>query len=531
MAFASGDNVGMAVQDLERRFIDLPQHFDTFISERARMHPTVLTQRFPRGAYPYFQGLEQTINIFHGTVGEQAGLSNFKQMQLSRGASGDDPGNDACGPFTSKTFEHGFESRAFSGVEGVWESPVICLSDLMFLHQGREQAQLMAKQLPVVVESIWETWTREQVLAFSVMAGNGYILNNNGIQLTASGERFSYNPYDEKDYGDGPVPYVTIPATAEVGGLDLSFFDWIHDYLADECPEAKLSEMGGVPVFGLVVHDRDIKNMIDDNDRLREAYLYGKPEQLIDGFPLTFRNLCNWAVVPDARQMRFVVVGYNDDGDIEARRVLPKRYVATTQGERPEANPEYTSAELAIGFVMINDSFSTLVPGNVPSLGSNMSFGPVAGLNGQFSWVNEYHETKNPNKEKGNYRARFRMFPRPGDFSRNLISFLYSRTPHAYAGPQIRVAEQVTAVNSSNLAADAVIGDWDADTKTLELTLVQPLDVLGIPQEVLLTAGDATEYSAVVVDSVDAPGYTVAFTTDVSGDIAKFDTAMTVEIV
>jgi hypothetical protein len=533
MAYAPGDNVSLAIQDMERRFIDLPQHFDTFIEERSRSNPNVLTSRFPRGQYQYFSGLEQTINIFHGTAGEQAGLANFRRMQLSRPPSGDDPGNDACGPFSSKTFEHGIEARSFTGYEGVWESPAICLSDLMYLHQGKEQARLMAKQLPVVVESIWENWTRENVLQFSVAANNAYIITKQGVDVTLNGPRYSYNPYDEKDYndGNGPVPYVTIPAGLEVGGLDASFFDFMHDYLADECPEAALSKQSMVPIFGLVLHERDIKNMIESNDRLREAYLYGKPEQLIDGFPLMFKSLSNYAIIHDARQPRFKLVGFDASGDIEARRVLPKRYVATTSGRRQEANPEYQAAELAIGFIMINQSFGTLVPGNLPTLGDGMVFGPVKGLNGQFTWVNEWHEEKNPDREKGNYRARFRLFPRPDTFSRNLISFLYARTPHIFAGPQIRVAQTVTPEVSANLSVDAVIGDWDAASKTMQITLDGYLAITGLPAAALIVAGDATEYDAVITDSVNAPGYTVGFATDVSADIAKFTTSMVVSLV
>lgn len=525
MAFSQGNNQGMAVQDLERRFIDLPQHFDKFIVERARKHLNPLTDRFPRGAYPYFQGLEQTMNIFHGTVGEQAGLSNFKQMQLSRVPDGADPGNDACGPFSSKTFEHSFEARSFTGYEGVWESPVICLSDLMFLHQGREQATLMAKQLPVVVQSVWETWTREQVLSFAVAAGNAFIISHQGIDVTASGPRFEYNPYDERDFGDdqGQVPYITFPSDLQIGGLDMSFFDWQHDFLSDECPEAALSDVGGMPNFGLVIHTRDLDHMIQANKALRESWLYAKPEQLIDGYPMKFRNLRNWAIIHDPRQPRFRVHDVTD-GVATAKRVLPKIYVPTTEGSRPEANPEYLDAELAVGFCMINESFSTQIPGNVPSLGNAMSFGPIAGLNGQFTWVNEYDKESNPNREKGNYRARFRLFPRPGTFSRNLISFLYSRTPHMYAGPQIRVGEDEEPVASTTLAQDALIGDWDAASRTWRFKLADKLAVTGVPRSVTVTPDGGAAVNAVIIDTVNAPWYTLAFATDVSGDIADFDT-------
>jgi len=534
-----GNNQGFAVQDLQRRFIDLPQHFDTFISERVRKNPSVMHDRFARGQYQYFSGLNQTINIFHGTAGEQAGLGNFRQIQLSRAPSGNDPGNDACGPFSSKTFDHGIESRTFTGYEGVWESPVICLSDLIYLHMGREQAAMVAKQLPTVVQSVWETWNREQALTFAVAAGNSYILNRNGIDLTANGPRFEYNAFDEKDFGDGQgaVPYVKFAAGTEIGGLDMSFFDWFHEYLSDECPEAALSSAAGVPVFGLVVHHRDIDDMVLANPKLREAYLYAKPEQLIDGYPLTFKNLRNWALISDLRQPRFSIVRTftDDDGDVkhEAKRVLPRRYVATTNGSRQDANPEYVNAEFAIGLLLVNDAFSTLVPGNLPNLGNGMHFGPVAGLNAQFDWVNEYHETKNPHKEKGNYRARFRMFPRPGDFSRNLIAFLYSRTPHVFAGPQIRVGQDETAAVSTTLAVASVAGDFDTTNLTLNVALAAKLDLegRGLPAQVLLTAADNTTYSGVLTESAAAPNYTIAFAANHVADVAKFTTDMTVELV
>jgi hypothetical protein len=79
-----------------QKFIDTVDHIDTFISERSHMHPSIWFDRIPKGTLTMFEGLIRQTNIFHGGLGEQAGLTNWNRIQVSRKPVDGDSGFDAC---------------------------------------------------------------------------------------------------------------------------------------------------------------------------------------------------------------------------------------------------------------------------------------------------------------------------------------------------------------------------------------------------------------------------------------------------
>ena len=81
MTFKPGDQ--HKVSNFEQRLIDLTERFDPFLEKYDREHPMLFRDRIAREAYPLFSGLTQKQNIWHAGLGPQAGISEWKGIQIS----------------------------------------------------------------------------------------------------------------------------------------------------------------------------------------------------------------------------------------------------------------------------------------------------------------------------------------------------------------------------------------------------------------------------------------------------------------
>jgi len=513
------------VINYNQKFIDTSEHFDTFISERVVKHPVIWFDRIPKGPLTMFAGLTQKTNIFHGGLGEQAGLSNWKQIQTSRVASGGDPGHDACN-YAPKTFTYAWESKQYTGFAASWQSEPICINDIVYVEQGREQALLISSFLAYITQSVWENWNRENYIKVAVDAGNGHILTSGGLDYSDDPSvRFYYDPNVEDSDGN---TYLLFDSSFEVSTLNWSYFDWWQDYLGDECSEAALTQKDQFSVFGLMIHKRDFQKAIMADADIREDLRYAQAQVLIDDYR-TFSEWKGWALIHDSRQERYkyqklevnpTYAGESLTGTfVKAVRVTPRREgEAVTIGNLPEANPDYNNAELAIGVIFMNQVLQNLIPIPVSNLGNGMVFGAKPGFNGDFSWINEYDRELNPIKEVGYFFARFRAFPKPLMFSRNAIVFLYRRCPQTWAttcdlGP---TDASTGAVAITSAEADIVV---DTDDKTVIVTLAEAITAQ-VGDAVTLAGTSITNTSGYIAEGALAPTYTIAFAPTVTMDSA-----------
>lgn len=514
-------------------FIDLAEHFDEFLQNRVRKHPMLWVDRIPKGALTPYEGLVRKTNIFHGGLGEQAGLSNWNRIQTSRKSAGANPGFDACNVPTPKTFGYAIEPRQYTGYQAYWQSTPICVNDVRFLHEGREQCRLITSFMGYITQSVWENWNREQYVKQAVDAGHAFILTEGGLDYDSQSVRFSYDPFTEDTDGDSTI---TVPLSLKISSLNWSYFDWWQDFLGDQCPEAAPAQMNGMPVFGLVIHKRDFDKMVMGDPDLREDLRYAKSSVLFDDYR-KFNEFKGWALIHDQRQMRFKYKK-TDSGNAIFKRVLPMRLGRVTAdvfgGGIPEANPDYANAEIAIGVVFMREVLQNLIPQPITNLPTGMIFGPAPGYDGRFSWVNEYDRELNPNRENGFFLARFEAFPKPLMFSSDVIAFLYRRCPQTWASTCEVNTLPDTADESDAvaLASNVAAGDIDATNKTVIVTLAARLaGGVGDAVTLVLTGGGAgtTATSAVIAEDALAPTYKLAFA---SGTIAASDltTAATVEM-
>jgi len=525
--------------EYNQKFLELPKYFDTFISERNRVNPNIFINRIPRGALTPFEGLVRQVNIFHGPVGEQSGLSNFRRIQQSRIPNGADPGVDACA-VQPKTFGYGWEGRQYTGYTGEWESESICIADISYTHQARQQAEMIAMTVPKVTLSVWETWNRETWLRISVEGGNAFILARDGQDLSTTGTaQYEYDPYATRDFGNGePEGFLRYPASVQPGALDWSHLTWWQDYLGEECPDAALAVESGYPMFGLMLHLRDFEEMIRNDADLRQDFREARPEVLIDGYPGAFKKYRGYILIHDARQARFKIVAVETEDSVDyvvARRVKPMKDEAVgLVGTVPEVNKEYQSAELAVGLIFMNEIVQNLVPTPIGNLAKDMVFGTTPGYNGEFTWINEYDKQTNPLKQIGNYFAQFKIFPKPLMYHNRATTFLYSRCPHTNGRDCAKLPEDVTGVTSSTLSVDLAATDISEDfILTAEVADVLSLEI-GQQVTITSTGVGAGDYSGYIVGTLSPTTIQVGFNPTVGAtvvtNILGFDTGDTVAL-
>lgn len=457
-----------------QKFIDTVEHYDEFIMERSIANPNIWRDRIPRGTFTLFEGLTKKTNIWRGGLGEQAGLTNWDKIQVSRVAAGADQGIDACSA-DPQTFNYAWETIEYTGYRSSWQSMPICLNDIKFTAEAKEQCRLQAAQCSYITLTVWENWSREMYIKQAVDAGHKVVLCEGGMDwVDDSTVRFSYDPFTADTDGD---TYITFAAALKLSTLNWSYFDYLHNYLSDQCPEAALSTDAGMPIFGLMLDLRDVDKHLRSDPDLREDLRHANPTILIDGYPVTVKKFRGWGLIHDSRQARFRFDHIDSSGNVVCKRVKPlKEGRAVTIGNVPQANADYYQAEVAMGVILMNSVLQNQVSPSVPNMGSGMVFGAQPGYNGTFAWINEYDRVLNPLRRTGYFFAEFEIFPKPLMYSTEAVVFIYRRCPQTWnTGCEIEDLDEA-ATSAVPVSAAAVTADVDTTDKTIKLTLAKVLD-------------------------------------------------------
>jgi hypothetical protein len=491
------------------KLIQMAEHFDQFIMAHELANPSVWRDRLPKGVYELFNGTSQKTNIFRGTLGPQQGLSEWTSIEPSRKPSGNDPGSDYCS-YNPQTYTWGIETVTFSGLRTSWRSPVFCVNDLKFVDQAKTQLGLIIKAGSRVTDDVKEVFNREQYVKAAVDAGKAIVFVDGGIDyIDNSAVRFSYDPFLKDANGD---TYLTFASSLlpKISALNWSLLDSIRVYLADEAPDAAIGSDSGMPVYGLMIDLMDFEKMVYKDAELREDFRYARPQQLITGFNMGFKVYRGFALMHDPRQMRFKIKSDNGT-NVTATRVVPRRATkAGTVGYIPETNPDYISAELAVGIIFMNDVIQVLVPPSVNNMGSGMVFGPAPGYNGEWTWINEYDREYNPLKEVGYFFARFEYFTKPLIYSNIATVFLYRRCPQVLSSGCLVEAGSDTDGTDVGVAVNAAEADVDTTNNTITLTLVSKLTG-GLGDAITLTDDAGGSATGNIADASAAPTYTFVF--------------------
>lgn len=503
---------------------ELTTHFDPMMQKDDMDHPRWWYNRIPRTAYKLFDGTVHETRIFRGGLYSYAGLSRWKTIDPKPS-----PENDPCSALPFTTVKYGWESLQWTGRKTAWGSDPICLDMFKYMDQAMQQ---LAWILDVGAQEgiqIQEVWNRDMFIYQSVAFRRSFVMTKDFFN-PATAARYYYNPFADPEKIDESVfpglkaavagrAYALIPAGTMPEPLNFDVLDQFRESLKIRCPRSAVSSAGGDPMFALAVSHDDVERYIRGNEEERRYWIEADPNALIKhyGFaPSTFRR---WVITNDGNQLRFHIVAkieidseakLNGLGDEDVSKLdvpfgeyfvavaVPPRVASPTRigingTPIPEDNPEYYMAELAVAPVFMNHVFTNQMVPDLSSLGSGTKFGPNAGLNGVWKWINILDRETNPLGNKGNFYGIFEIFPKPEMSVVHTTSFLYRRCvaalPSLCPSENVKIVGTVSSAASATLQADAEI----SRNGTATLVLDKKIEGVGIGSLLEVTKWDSSD--------------------------------------
>lgn len=518
----------------------LAEHFDPFIQQALISQPRFWYSVIPRGSHPNFSGYVHETRIFRGGLQHYAGLGDWAQINPVPSATNNP---SVQGGFT--TPEYAWERLEWTGFTRRWGSDPISLKSLQYVDQAEQQLQWILQVGADYGISLQEVWNRDYLIKMAVDHNRAYIMNSEYTGASGS-PLFYYNAFAKFGTGAGEInpdtgitgPFIVFKQGVEVEPLNFDVLDSVHADLDVSCPGSAMSTQAGENVFGLPISKWDFERYLKSSDWATQNWRWGEPKPLVEGLQMGIKNHRGWGMSFDENQLRFKIVRYVTDyasakyggtaSDLDGENVVIAQYVppriAGRLGENgqyiPTFNPEYNKAQLAVVPALQRDVFTNLMGTEITSLGSGTYFGPQAGLNGVWKWINVLDKDTNPEGLTGNFLGRFEIFPKPDPCSVYATALLYRRCTES-----IKMQAPVDNTNINAYAADGAItalsytasGARVAD-ESLNITakLVKTLKKAGPGMAVKLTfagvASAVVELSGFISNPSGAPTYVVGLT-------------------
>lgn len=522
--------------------MELAQNFDPMIQQSVMAQPRWWHDRIARSAYTLFNGATHETRIYRGGLMKYAGLSQWVDIDPKPTTT-----NNPCAALPYETYKYGWESLSWSGKKAAWGSDPICLDMFKFFNQATQQLAWILSTGAEYGIQMQEVWNRDMFIYQSVAFGRSYIMTSKYDGPTSP--RYYYDPFikfDVKDSDDeteghmkaktigNAAAFIVVDASVDIEPLNFDVLDQVRESLKIRCPKAAVSNNGGEPMFALAVSHDDVERYIRGNEEERKYWIEANPQALIQhyGFaPSTFRR---WMITNDGNQLRFKITDRIESYDPKPYGYVAKElegkpvYIATSVDPLiasttrvgidgspiPEDNPEYYKAELAIAPVFMNQVFTNQFVPAVTSLGSGTKFGPVAGLNGNWGWLNIRDRETNPLGNIGNFYGQFEIVPKPETHVVHTTSFLYRRCTSALPSicPSQNVHINTTGTKTSKVAVETTV---KANESTVTVVFEDQL-LAEIGDVVKITIGDSQE-NAFVIGS--PTGYKKTLQVSASGSV------------
>lgn len=510
------------------KFLKLAEHYDDFILARSMAHPNIWHDRIPRGAYKLYSGMEQKTNVYRGGLPVQAGLSTWKPISNSvtaaQASANGTQAFDNCQPDTPQRYKYAMETISYTGYRDSWQSDPLCVNDLKFTDQARDQVALVIRTGVEFGVSMLENWNREMYIYQAMIAGRGMVMAEGALQFEDNlTYQFTYDPFETIADEDGAqTTYIKFDANLNISTLNWDYLDYLRTTMADRCAEAAIGNEGGMPIFGLMLDIVDFERYIKGDPELRQDWRDARPTSLIDGYAMGLKVYRGFALMHDARQMRFRVKNVDSDGKVIATRVVPQKLGRdATIGQVPVPNPQYYRAEIGIGVIFMNEVIQNLFVPSVDTLGSGTTFGPAPGMTGLWKWINIPDPQTNMLGEHGFFFGRFEIYPKPLLFSFDTTVFAYRRCSQALRSKCAVELRDDVATGAVAPVADSVAADFDVANRRITLTLASKLGAgLNDPVKILKVGGDS--FVATVISDALAPKYVFTWAADATNKPTAF---------
>lgn len=464
-----------AYAGFNQMMMEIPPAFELATQASIAQNPRWWHDRIPRGAYTLFNGVAHEKILFRGAKLKYAGLDEWTDIDPYPTAT-----NNPCAALDFTTPKYSWEAVSWRGKRAAWGSDPICSEQFKYFAQAQQQlAWIIAAGAEYGIQ-MQEVWNRDMFIYQSTLFKRSFVMTSEYTGSATRDARYIYDPFIKFDGTNGgsaghanPLvvnrAFALMDASVDVEPLNFDVLDKVRESLKIRCPQACVSRYGGSPVFSLNVSNGDVEKYVRGNEEERRLWLEAKPQALIDHYDFTAPVFRQWLITEDGNQLRFkrtkLIKSFSglanattlgSDGKAyglsldeakwaDGKDIWVLEAVDPFIEEDPEIrpgvqgtkilvdNPEYIDAELAVATVFMNNVFTNeFVPAGPTSLGSGTAFGPAAGLNGTWTWMNIKDRVTNPEGNVGNFYGKWEIFARPDDNIRNVISFMYKRCTTAF---------------------------------------------------------------------------------------------------
>jgi hypothetical protein len=326
--------------------------------------------------------------------------------------------------------------RSYNLTHTALESPKLSVNDLRFSLKRKEQLSNIFAILQENTSYAWQDRYRDEY----VRLAQNKINATTTTLTTVTGETPTFS-------GTNP----NLPLTQ--GVLDRVYMKLIRDGGGNN----PLDRENARPVFGAIISSEASRNIIANNDAIRQDYRwsdsknellaplgisrsYGGFFHMVDdwlprhddititsasaaattlsgtftttnalavGDQLSGPGIAHGTYVTALTSTTGVTLSAATTGTTGTKiyvRRMPYKAVATTQGNKFDINSAYESAKYEDTIVFHQDVFTCLVPKPITAAGSNVTFDAVNYM-GDFKWKNIPNETTNPDGTIGYFRA------------------------------------------------------------------------------------------------------------------------------
>lgn len=330
--------------------------------------------------------------------------------------------------------------RSYNLTHTALESPKLSVNDLRFSLRRKEQLANIFAILQENTSYAWQDRYRDEYIRLSQNKVAAVVSGTPSTLVTTTGEEALWS---------ATMP--TFPLTQ--GMLDRVYMKLIRDGGGNN----PLDRENARPVFGVILSSEASRNLINNNDAVRNDYRWsdsknellaplgisrsyagffhlvddwlprydevtlgttgvtaGNSITLASGSALVKGDQLSGAGIPHGTTVTSNSTGIgahtlSNNVTIAANakfyvRRMPYKAVATTQGSKFDINAAYETAKYEDAIVFHQDVFTCLVPKPITSAGSNVTFDPVNYM-GEFKWKNIPHATENPDGTIGYFRA------------------------------------------------------------------------------------------------------------------------------
>lgn len=494
-----GDPVSLCTEEINRMFVDALEFVNPVIEDVSKKTKNAFRDLIPRGTFPVGEGLVQKTYRFHGGIGDMAGLTTWSQVQKGRapGTNGqDDPGYDPC-KYDAYMVKHGFDVKDFNVYQTARRTEDICINDIKWNWQFRQQIQLIFSYLANITLNVKENFDQEKYIEMA----KKIVWSD-----TADGVEFEYDPFASTE--------LTVPLGTQISTLSERHFRYWYEMLMLDAESGALGFSGDMPVFPFIVHPLDFDDMLRNDSIIREDFRHAQPNVLIQNYG-SIKEWRGTGFMNTKTPPRFRLKEI-DGGNMVFERVEPYvEQAAASMGTEVALNPEYIKAEYAMGIYFLKDVFQHLVPPAGPSSpGGGTQFGDQPSWGGEWKWLNFPDRCENPLSEKGFYFSRFQVAAKPlANYDKGIAVF-YKRCPQVclkVCSPcTTAVAGERTVVPGTVVAVDP---EATGSYTRVVLELNAPLDGKFAPDAVTVTFDDTTTETAYISKDANAPTYELTFST------------------